>query len=302
MDPNLHDLWAGLSYVTLSTERFDLGEGVTISQTYAHFTAPFLMAFTPAAPGHHHPAPWKAAKGGLSFDITAEIFLPATFRLEQIDRLNSIWWIVALLRLKATSTVFVPIISSERLSTIAAIENEPELWPMEINTHRLIPERSPTGRIGLAELEWIKANWRAASVLLANEDFNFAFGAIDQSIWGSNASLALIAVWGALERLFSASHQELSFRVSANIAAYLESPGRERLKCFKQVKSLYDRRSRAAHGDGETEISSFQETFAIAKRALLKMIETRHVPEKKDLEARLFGDDMGITGESSAIH
>jgi hypothetical protein len=33
MDPNLHDLWAGLSDLVLAPERFELGEGVIISQT-----------------------------------------------------------------------------------------------------------------------------------------------------------------------------------------------------------------------------------------------------------------------------
>lgn len=295
MNPNVHDLWAGLSDFTLVPERFELGQGVIISQTYAHFMAPFLMAFSPAVPGRPHPAPWKSAKGGFSIDITAELFLPATCSLEHFDRLNTVWWIVALLRLKATPAVFAPVISSERFSSIPVIQEEPELWPMEIYTHRLMAERAPNRRIDLAELEWLKVHWQDASVLLAKEDFSIAFQAVDLSIWGSSPSLALVAVWGALERLFSASNQELSFRVSANIASYLEGPGRERYKCFKQVKALYDHRSKAAHGDSKADITPYQETFAIARRVLLKMVETRHVPDKKELEARLFGDEMGIT-------
>lgn len=295
MNPNVHDLWAGLSDLALVPQRFELGEGVIISQTYAHFMAPFLMAFSPAVPGKPHPAPWKSAKGGFSIDITAELFLPATCRLEHLDRLNTVWWIVALLRLKATPAVFAPVISSERFSSIPVIQEDPELWPMEIHTHRLMAERAPGGRIDIAELEWLKVHWQDASVLLGREDFSIAFQAVDLSIWGSSPSLGLVAVWGALERLFSTSNQELSFRVSANIASYLEGPGRERYKCFKQVKTLYDHRSKAAHGDSKADITPYQETFAIARRVLLKMVETRHVPDKKELEARLFGDEMGIT-------
>src|SRR6266478_1539133 len=76
MNPNNHDFCAGLANCMLVPERFELGEGITISQTYAHFMAPFLMAFAPAAPGKPHPAPWKPAKGGLAIDITAELFVP----------------------------------------------------------------------------------------------------------------------------------------------------------------------------------------------------------------------------------
>jgi hypothetical protein len=301
MDPNLHDLWAGLSDLTLVPARYELGQGITIAQTYAHFMAPFLMAFAPAPPGKPHPAPWKPAKGGFNFDINAELFLPATCRVDNLDRVNLAWWIVALLRLKATPTVFAPVISSERFSAIPSIQQEPELWPIEIHTHRLMPESAHQRRVDIAELEWLKMHWQAASTLLSNEDFGVAFEAVDLSIWGASPALALVAVWGALERLFSASTQELSFRVSANIAAYLEAPGQERYKCFKQVKTLYEHRSKAAHGNSKTDITPYQETFAIAKRALLKMIETRHVPEKKELEAGLFGEGIRIADQNPTV-
>ncbi len=301
MNPNLHDLYAGLSNVVLVPERFDLGDGAVVSQTYAHFMAPFLMAFTPASPGKPHPAPWKAAKGGISIDITAELFLPATCNIEDLDRINTIWWIVALLRLRSTVMLFTPVISSERFSSISTIQEEPELWPMEIHMRRLTPDLRQTTRVGVSELEWVKSHWRDGSRLMANEDFSFAIQAVDMSMWGSNPDLALVGVWGALEKLFSASKQELSFRVSANIASYLESPGRERYKCFKQVKSLYDHRSKAAHGDGKADMGPYVETLGIARRALLKMIEMRHVPQKKELEAHLFGDEVGIMSGSRSV-
>ena len=65
MNTNQHDFWAGLADFILVPERFELGEGVTISQTYAHFMAPFLMAFAPAAQGKPHPAPLETCEGWL---------------------------------------------------------------------------------------------------------------------------------------------------------------------------------------------------------------------------------------------
>lgn len=297
MNTELQDLYAGLADVILLPERYDLGQGVIISQTYAHLMAPFIMAFSPATPGRHHPAPWKSAEGGFQIDITAELYLPAAVHLEHLDRLNTIWWIAALLRLKATAVLYVPIISSERFSSIPAIEQEPELVPLEIFTHRILPENQLNPRLGIIELEWIKAHWQDSSKLLANDRFSNAIQAVDLSIWGRNPSLALVGVWGALEQLFSASNQELSFRVSANIAAYLEPAGRERYKLFRRIKGLYDHRSKAAHGDSKsnsTDTTAYVETFAIARRVLLTMVETRHMPNTKELEARLFGDEVGI--------
>jgi hypothetical protein len=304
MNPDLHDLYAGLSDVVLLPERYELGQGVIISQTYAHLMAPFIMAFAPAAPGKPHPAPWKRAGGGFQIDITAELYLPAAVHLEHINRLDTVWWIAALLRLKATALLYVPVISSERFSSIPAIEQEPELFPMEIFTHRILPENQLNPRLEIPELEWLKAHWQDSCELLANERFSNAIQAVDMSIWGRNPSLALVAVWGALEHLFSTSNQELSFRVSANIAAYLEPPGRERYKLFRQIKGLYDHRSKAAHGDSRAnsiDTTPFVETFAIARRVLLKMVETRHIPHKKELEASLFGDETGTVGMNSAV-
>lgn len=296
MNPDLQDLYAGISDVVLLPGRFELGQGVVISQTYAHLMAHFIMAFAPAAPGKSHPPPWKPAGGGWAIDITAEIYLPAACRLKHVDRLNTVWWIAALLRLKATTLLCVPVISSERFTSIPAIDQEPELFPMEIFTHRILPEHQLNPRLGTAELEWLKAHWQDSSHLLASEQFSNALQAIDSSIWGRNPSLALVAVWGALEHLFSSSNQELSFRVSASIATYLEPPGRERYKCFKHIRELYDHRSKAAHGEvkpDSTDTAPYAETFAIARRVLLKIVETRHIPSKKELEASMFGDEIG---------
>jgi hypothetical protein len=45
----------------------------------------------------------------------------------------------------------------------------------------------------------------------------------------------------------------------------------------------------------------YVETFAIARRVLLKMVETRHIPNKNELEAGLFGDEIGNVGASSVV-
>lgn len=72
--------------------------------------------------------------------------------------------------------------------------------------------------------------------------------------------------------------------MSANIAVYLEPLGRERYSVFNRVKGSYNRRSKAAHGSGEPDLTPCAETYALAKRALLKMIEARQLPDQKELE------------------
>jgi len=293
--PNSIDLYAGLYGLFPVPESFELGHGVVISRTYAHLFAPFTLAFSPAAPGKPHPGPWKTAKGGLALDITAQLFLPATTSIRQLNRLNTVWWLVALLRLHASTSIAVPVISSDSFASTPHIKHEPQFWPMEIHTPRLFPEDPKGQSVDTLELQWLGDNWHEAAALLENEDFSGAFQSVDASLWSHTPVLGLVGVWGALERLFSPSVAELSFRVSANIAAFLEAPGRARYALFKKVKGLYDSRSKAAHGSGEDDLAPYAETYSIARRALLKMIEARHVPSKKELEANLFGDLIGIT-------
>jgi hypothetical protein len=101
--------------------------------------------------------------------------------------------------------------------------------------------------------------------------------------------LALVSLWGALERLFTREKTELRFRVSANMAAYLEPPGLGRVALFRVVRGLYDRRSEAAHGSGDGGDESVTQTYTLLRRVLFRMIEEEHVPSREDLEASLFG-------------
>ena len=89
MNPATDSLFAGIAGVDSEIEEFEIGHGVMLRRTYAHFMAPFLMASSPAKPGAAHPTPWSAVKGGLGFDISLELHVPATFKLPSFfDRLQ----------------------------------------------------------------------------------------------------------------------------------------------------------------------------------------------------------------------
>src|SRR4051812_15345076 len=99
---------------------FVLGNGVVLRSTYAHIMAPFIAAFgRPPRPGAAHPAPWKAVSGGIAHDVLVELFVPASFAPEGVfDRVDTAWWITALLRMKAVVPVSVPVIASAAFSDI----------------------------------------------------------------------------------------------------------------------------------------------------------------------------------------
>ena len=99
----------------------------------------------------------------------------------------------------------------------------------------------------------------------------------------------MVAIWAALEALFSPSTTELRFRVSALIASYLEPPGELRQSRAKAIGKLYDKRSSAAHGKSTHEDDDLLASFNLLGEVLRRMIEQGRVPTKPELEGMLFG-------------
>lgn len=298
MNPNKSELYAAISGVSLEIDEFDFEGGITIKTTYAHIMAPFIAAFSPPKRGKPHPPPWKAVSGGMGFDVTGELHIPLDSTLPKgFDNVNTVWWFVALMRLIISPKITVTVITDKSFSEIPLIDEEPHFWPIEMKPSRLIPVENPAEIVNVKDLEWIRKYWlSASSIMNQNDNFNFAFQAIDQCIWSPTFSLALILLWGALERLFSPSHHELRFRVSATIASYLKPPGQERHDLYRKVKKLYDDRSKAAHGSQVEGKKSVIETYSLLKSVLIMMIEKNHVPSKEELEALLFGYSIELKG------
>jgi len=253
------DLYGGIAGAELPVDQFDLGHGIILSRTYAHLMAPFMMAFTPAPPGKHHPAPWRPAKGGFGFDIVAQLHIPRDFSLPGwFDKLNTIWWLAALLRLKASHSVIVPVVASEAFSHARDTENEIEFWPIEIEPYRLQMVVNPSILLE-DDLSWVRDHWPAGGRLMSeSKAFNLLFRGFDQCLFTRNPALSLLFLWSTLEGIFSPARSELRFRISSNIAAYLEQPGEDRLALQKRVAKLYDARSAVAHGTSQHEDSAFR--------------------------------------------
>jgi hypothetical protein len=231
MDPRTDSLFAGIASVEIDVDQFDLGYGVTLKRTYAHFMAPFLMAFFPAEEGKANPTPWSAVKGGLGFDIHIELYVPASFTIPDFfDRLNTVWWITSLIRLRGASAAHAPVIADRSFPEIPQNWADTTILPVEALPRCLFTH--PTiQRLSSIDLEWLKSIWVEGGKLMGeSSQLNDAFQAFDAAGALPNHSVALLAVWGALEHLFSPARQELRFRVSANIAAFLEPAGQARLE------------------------------------------------------------------------
>lgn len=284
------DIHAGLSGLELDGDCFDLGDGLKLRKTYAHLMAHFVMAFKPAPPGSSHPAPWRAATGGFTFDISAELLVPVHLEKKFGSGTTVARAVVFLLRLWVNPATTLPVFSNFPFADLPKIpDNQTRLLPFEVQDRHFQLEVD-AGRATLDELAWVKEHWAITLELYQrNAEFALAVEALDSGQFVQSTALALISVWGALESLFSPSTTELKFRVSALIAAFLEQPGLERARLQKMIAKLYDKRSAAAHGKPKHTTEDILASFNLLRRVLIMIIDGGKIPSKDDLEGMLFG-------------
>jgi len=285
-------IYIGIAGVDCDVSSFDLGYGITISKTYAHLFAPFMMAFAkPLSPGQHHPAPWAAAKGGLAFDLTLQLklpgFLPTNISCEPT---TAAWWISALLRLRVGPRMRAAAMSNYPLAKDSAKVSDLWIRPLEVDPHQLMIDPESKRTLALQDLEWTRDHWLASLKLLDNSsDFAVLIQAVDQAAFHRSPQLAMLTLWTGIEEVFSPSKSELRYRISSVIATYLEPRGRERLERQKAVAKLYDSRSSAAHGRGDESLESLWDTYDLARSMVVKIIDEQHIPTKTELEEKMFG-------------
>jgi len=136
----------------------------------------------------------------------------------------------------------------------------------------------------------VKKHWMACGLLMRrNPEFNLAVQTFARSQFARRSSMALLAMWGALESLFSPARNELSFRISSSIAVFLEPAGEGRVALQKKVAKLYNARCAAAHSSEEKCEGPLLDTYFLMKRVISKIIEENHVPTRRELKARMFG-------------
>ena len=284
------DFYMGLTGAEMEQDLFDLGGGLSLQKTYAHLMKPLIMAFAPAVNGVSNPGPWKSLYEGSGYDIRMELHVSEAYLdADTFDRLNVGWWIIALIRLLCAPKLLAPVVSSTDLKSIPLVTEEPNVFPLETGRVRISIGESETV-LKSENLEWVRKHWKSGAKLMRfNKAFNLAFQAFDQKAFSADPDLYLLALWAALEALFSPSRTELRFRASGLIATYLEPPGQSRYELHKDILKLYDARSAAVHGSMTLSIEELISTHQLARRILIKAIQDNRVPDLKSLEQELFG-------------
>ena len=279
-------LFGGLAGASLGVEEFEICEGLILRQTYTHVMSPYILAFRrPERPGVHHPAPWKPS-GGTSFDVEIEVALAQGVRPTGFDRLNTLWWTLALLRLSTGAMLRMPVVSDTSFGDVARSSVEPVLWPVEMLPRQLPTVTSPPAVVGEEPLHWIRDAFHPGADLMNDESFSRAFQAFDGAIWAHSAGSAIVTIWAALETLIQPGRHQITKRLASSLAALLEPAGAERDRLFQRLTSLYEARGGSAHASRSPEAHHLLASFEITRRLFMACMDRQELPNSDDLHER----------------
>lgn len=289
LNPNKIPIYAGLRGAGLDVPGFDLGHGLVLSRIDAYLPAPLLTGLLPSVPEVNHPALRALAAQGPGLDLSVQLFIPAEFNPRRwLDRVNAVWWLLTLLRLRSTPEVQVPLLSSEPFSGTPQTGPEVGFWPVETEARRLPFEPDAPRRISADDLLWIEAHWfHGGRLVVRNVPFNNAVKALDKAYSLSEVPASVAALWESLESLFGEEGGPGS-GVPGNIASFLTQEGSSRAALREGISRLYEARSAADAGHEPPE-GFLAETYAIVKRVFLKILEEDRVPTREEIEAGRFG-------------
>ncbi len=283
MNPNDVTLYAGLAHARFAVDSFHFGHGIALSRTFAHLSAPFLAGFQPPPAERRGPAP-------RSVDVLAQLYVPeSSFPLWGIDRVNTVWWLAVLLRLRATPRVTVVGLSSEPFAGEPRIWRGAGFWPAESEPRRVVLDPEARQEIQEEDLQWVAGHWVSSGALLRDEGgFGRSMRLLDQSYFAPTPRDALQCLWDALGVLFFPKPTS-DDRLAAALAAYLQVPGAERRDFIEKAGTLLGFRAAAAEGEQDGLEEPLVETYALARRVLLRVIENGFIPTRRELETGLLG-------------
>ena len=277
-------LFGGVAGAVLGVDEFEICEGLVLRKTYAHVMSPYILAFRrPERSGQHHPAPWKSARGGVWLDVEIEIALQQGLCPTGFDRLNTLWWTLALLRLSSGAPLRMPVVSDTSFAVVAESSHEPLFWPIETLPRQFRTVPDPPQTIENEHLLWVREAFSPGVELMDDPAFGRAFQTFDGAIWAHSTGGALVTIWAALETLIRPGQHQITKMLTSSLAALLEPPGAERDRLLGRLKSLYEARGGSAHASRPPETQQLLSSFEIGRRSFVSCIDMRVVPNAEDL-------------------
>ncbi len=280
------DIYAGIADARLRVDEFHFGRGIALSRTFAHLSAPFLAGFLPRPARFLGDAAVYEPK---SFDILAQLHIPEDAApLEGLDRLNTVWWLALLLRLRTTPHLSVVGLSTEPFGGDPRAWRGAGFWPVEAEPRRVELAPGSPAEIGEEDLEWVARCWVSAGRLMKErEDLHKAVRNFDRSCFAPAPADALQLLWASLASLFLPGENDDGSRLAANLATFLEIPSAERSGFLDDTSDLLDARLASlegATGDLEEPVAR---TCGLVRQTLTRIFDNGYVPTIRELESGL---------------
>lgn len=200
------------------------------------------------------------------------------------------WWIISALRCKSGVDLLVPAVAHISWDAMAGAATD--------SCHVQLLEDVPAARrfaapspLRVDDLSWVKIHLPVWVDLLERPAFRLAVDSLTTHHMHANLRMSAAALWAGVEALF-AINSELRFRLASFTAAYLEPRGSGRLELYREIKQLYDYRSKAVHGASTSDVllkAHILKVRHILSRLLCKMTEAGAHPSPTDFEDALFG-------------
>jgi hypothetical protein len=203
---------------------------------------------------------------------------------------NIAWWATSAIRIRSLCDFLVPIVADRSWDTIAAVRDGSCKIQLLEDTPRAF-RIDESCKVSHDDIGWVAANLEALATLLEHPSFRTAVEALTTHHQHASLRMAAAALWAGLEALLQIE-SELRFRVSTYVACLLEPHGPTRLALFRQVRKLYDLRSKAVHGAVLSDSvlrGHVVETRAVLSKVIRAVTEARGVPTLEQLDERVFG-------------
>lgn len=138
---------------------------------------------------------------------------------------------------------------------------------------------------------WISKNFETVNHLAyKSEKFRYALEVINSWRYCVDVRSAIAIIWAAIESIVVVS-SEITYRLSLSISSLLIERGDKRIGKFKEIKSLYNLRSKVVHGSnikGSEVEDALIGSFNLLSELIVFMIEKNKVIEELDFTNAIF--------------
>lgn len=269
-------IYAALSGLQLASP-LELSDGLILRPAYSYVIKSQVVAFKkPVSPRAPHPAPWSALlDDGIASEV--EIVLSHDAKSLGFDRLNTLWFLACLLRLKTGLPVQVPFMSSTPLSELAEVSNSSAMVALETDRSRLF--LSSPRMLSTTEARWLANNFEGAALAMRLANVNRAAQATDRAIWHGDVGAGIVMAWAAIETLIRPGDSQITDRVSKGLSVLLSDSQSERDRLFQRIRASYRARGASVHSSEIPENEDFLTAIGFARQAVLRSFEMQEAPD-----------------------